>query len=220
MPGKDRSGFTLMELLVVTALVSILSAVLYPAFALARDAARRSTCLSNLRQLAVAHQAYSQDYDDTLPFWYVSGAERYTIWPEFLNPYYHERHLLDEGSTAPAERKSSGWLADYALCTWGPGGRGTLEQPHWRWPGSPLRDARTKATWPMRQAEVQRPAETLQFTDGFTSSTETVIRSRHRNEVLNGAFLDGHAGPISQEMWHRIDQDEHGYFYTMITADR
>jgi prepilin-type N-terminal cleavage/methylation domain-containing protein len=56
-----RRAFTLIELLVVVAIVAILVSLLLPALALARDAARRSVCLSNQRQLIVACQGYSND---------------------------------------------------------------------------------------------------------------------------------------------------------------
>lgn len=60
---KRRSGFTLIELLVVIAIIAILAAILFPVFAKAREAARSSSCLSNLKQLGTAAQMYVQDYD-------------------------------------------------------------------------------------------------------------------------------------------------------------
>jgi len=63
---KNR-GFTLIELLVVIAIIAILAAILFPAFAKAREAARRTTCISNVRQLSLAVLVYAQDYDETLP---------------------------------------------------------------------------------------------------------------------------------------------------------
>jgi prepilin-type N-terminal cleavage/methylation domain-containing protein len=149
-------GFTLIELLVVVAVLTILAGLLLPVLAMARDAARRSRCFANLHQLALAHQEYVQEYDEVLPSWTVDTPGGPRPWTAYLRPYYHEVILLDQGFTAPADRRASGWLADYALCTWGPGGKGTRESPYWRWPGAPSADP-TSPT-PMRLSEVQRPA--------------------------------------------------------------
>jgi prepilin-type N-terminal cleavage/methylation domain-containing protein len=62
-----RAAFTLIELLVVIAIITMLAAILFPVFATARAAARRTVCISNLRQLAMALQMYRQDYGE-LPF--------------------------------------------------------------------------------------------------------------------------------------------------------
>lgn len=63
---KQR-GFTLIELLVVIAIIAILAAILFPVFARARDAARKSGCSSNLKQIGTAMTMYSQDFEDTYP---------------------------------------------------------------------------------------------------------------------------------------------------------
>src|SRR3954447_14532228 len=61
-----RRGFTLIELLVVIAIIAILAAILFPVFARARDAARKTTCTSNIKQLGTAILMYAQDYDECL----------------------------------------------------------------------------------------------------------------------------------------------------------
>jgi len=58
----QRRGFTLIELLVVIAIIAILAAILFPVFAKAREKARQSSCLSNVKQLALACLQYTQDY--------------------------------------------------------------------------------------------------------------------------------------------------------------
>jgi prepilin-type N-terminal cleavage/methylation domain-containing protein/prepilin-type processing-associated H-X9-DG protein len=62
-----RNGFTLIELLVVIAIIAILAAILFPVFAKAREKARQTACLSNVKQLSLAVQMYAQDYDEKLP---------------------------------------------------------------------------------------------------------------------------------------------------------
>ena len=62
-----RKGFTLIELLVVIAIIAILAAILFPVFARAREKARQTSCLSNLKQLGLAALSYAQDYDELLP---------------------------------------------------------------------------------------------------------------------------------------------------------
>jgi prepilin-type N-terminal cleavage/methylation domain-containing protein/prepilin-type processing-associated H-X9-DG protein len=218
MTGSSRRGFTLIELLVVIAVLTILAGLLFPVLAQARDAARRTRCLSNLRQLALAHQAYVQDYDEALPFWQIASPAGTRLWTAFLRPYYVDRRLLDQGFASSAERLQSGWAADYVMCAWGSGGSGTDQSPYWRWPG-PLSGDPTNPS-PMVMAEVRRPAETLQFIDGQTMTAGSTTFNYHANGTRNGAFLDGHVRVIHAVDWNGVRQDDRGYFYWMASADR
>jgi prepilin-type N-terminal cleavage/methylation domain-containing protein/prepilin-type processing-associated H-X9-DG protein len=222
MNRQRWSGFTLIELLTVIALIVLLAAILFPLFARAGDAVRRTRCLSNLHQLGLAHQMYVQDFDDTLPSWLMPRPGAPVLWTEFLASYYRDRRILDERSPKPREGRPYEWLADYALCAWGPGGNGTEEKPYWRWPGAPI--AGPGGPRGMTMTEVPRPAQTLQFTDGLTLRynpfmPNSLIR-RHRNGVLNGVFLDGHARTVTDAEWNRVGRDERGYFYAIAAADR
>lgn len=90
-----RRGFTLIELLVVIAIIAILAAILFPVFARAREKARQTSCLNNVRQLTTAALMYVQDYDEMFFHRYfpaVSSAPNKVHWIDtsgnsLLGPY-------------------------------------------------------------------------------------------------------------------------------------
>ena len=84
-----RRGFTLIELLVVIAIIAILAAILFPVFAQAREAARKTQCLSNTRQLGMAFAQYFTDYDEQFP--YIRKAD---AWPYTIQPYLRSTKML------------------------------------------------------------------------------------------------------------------------------
>lgn len=66
--SPHAAAFTLIELLVVIAIIAILAAILFPVFAQAKEAAKKTSCLSNQKQIALAWPMYANDYDDTMAY--------------------------------------------------------------------------------------------------------------------------------------------------------
>ncbi|HJN14002.1 MAG TPA: DUF1559 domain-containing protein [Armatimonadota bacterium] len=95
-------GFTLIELLVVIAIIAILAAILFPVFARAREKARQSSCLSNIKQLGLGCMMYTQDYDERLPIgWsvWLAGQNPCSLgsgtWRVLTEPYVKNRQLWE-----------------------------------------------------------------------------------------------------------------------------
>jgi prepilin-type N-terminal cleavage/methylation domain-containing protein/prepilin-type processing-associated H-X9-DG protein len=83
--AKKHGAFTLIELLVVIAIIAILAAILFPVFAQAREKARQTSCLSNMKQLGLSVLMYVQDYDEIYP---VAVQDDWNnSWPVKVQPY-------------------------------------------------------------------------------------------------------------------------------------
>ena len=190
-----RAAFTLIELLVVIAIIALLAAILFPVFARARENARKSSCLNNLKQLGVGIQQYTQDFDETLPGTggYVSaaqGAGHWTVTP-----------IGAPGCTATAPcRPDLGALFSYIkneqvyLCpsdTNGKAKRLSYAMNSNCGNGAPTYYGRSLA-------DATRPAQTILFVDESSTLNDGYfaypadIPSFIHLDGANNAFLDGH----------------------------
>ncbi|MEN6545298.1 MAG: type II secretion system protein [Armatimonadia bacterium] len=98
------SGFTLIELLVVIAIVAILASILFPVFARAREQARKTSCASNQKQIALAMLQYAQDCDEALPPFSQGSGYQGSLgyaggdgirWADMIFPYVKNKQVFD-----------------------------------------------------------------------------------------------------------------------------
>jgi len=183
-----RYGFTLIELLVVIAIIAILAAILFPVFARAREKARQTNCLSNLRQFGTALAMYVQDNDECIPAHNDNAAPfptydwRYDTILWRLQPYVRNQQLYkcpsDTGFTAPP---GAGRWWSYGFNTL-VGSGGTAD------------------------SQFEDPANTIIFFDGQEEDMgveddddlpcddkNSLAAYRRHNDGANYCFFDGHA---------------------------
>ncbi len=194
MTERRRYGFTLIELLVVIAIIAILAAILFPVFARAREKARQTSCLSNMKQIGTATLMYSQDYDEMwCPSVVTNGAATYTAF-HLLEPYVKNAQVF----MCPSDRKSQTMTeictffqgAGFPAC--GPiGAEGITYNMNFAvfedvGLGDPARS----------MVDVPRPVETVLMYDGILATNGTSIfdpvLGRH-NGTANACYCDGHA---------------------------
>ena len=193
-----RRGFTLIELLVVIAIIAILAAILFPVFARAREKARQTSCLNNIKEIVLGARMYSGDYDDMM-FGHIQGTRtpRVTgslLWPQQVEPYVKNIQIFNCPSNAHS--------------TWNGGYDSSLGYGMNYWV--------TYYYYYLALTDLKKSAETIWFADCnyyvvyptyylYRYPTNTTygqngrarLQARH-NEGDNFAFVDGHAKWMSR----------------------
>ena len=197
-----RAGFTLIELLVVIAIIAILAAILFPVFAKAREKARQSSCLSNVKQIMIGVMAYCQDYDEKIPLMWSNNpshiatgqtvATNYYIWCELIMPYTKNDQIFQCPSKQFQAMPYNSYPTAYQWAGCIPnstslGAIGSPAQTILIYDGLGTMDA----WWPAQtQADLVSGTPSGASTIA-TAANEAIVR-RH-NDGANCGYLDGHA---------------------------
>ncbi|MEN6643666.1 MAG: DUF1559 domain-containing protein [Armatimonadia bacterium] len=189
-----RLGFTLIELLVVIAIIAILAAILFPVFAKAREQARRTSCLSNLKQLALATMAYGQDYDELLPVAATQGNSMPNV-TQGLMPYVKNWQLFycpSIESLVPADATLRAGQSNFNL--------GNIGYYYWSMLGIHSNTGPFVARHPARQLTLSSRTELWMWSDVFGAffwqQGYGAVHNMPKWSITNVVFVDGHAKAI------------------------
>jgi len=122
-----RRGFTLIELLVVIAIIAILAAILFPVFARAREKARQTSCLSNIKQIGLATLMYVQDYDERMPRFRGGNANDAGV-HKMIYPYMKNLQMFycpsKDYRFSCTSARAEGWMTQWLIAEGMGGGPG------------------------------------------------------------------------------------------------
>ncbi len=176
-----KRGFTLIELLVVIAIIAILAAILFPVFARAREKARQSSCINNLKQIGLATMMYVQDYDEMFPLGWSraqTADECHTMCAmtlptlESINSYVKNRQIW----VCPNDKTRDPWTSSM----------------------TPLQGQHRISYWNMLSrfqelSTIERPAEVNLFYDHINSwAAWTTNHGTGQDTPVHVCYVDGH----------------------------
>ncbi len=197
-PGA-RDAFTLIELLVVIVIIAVLAALLLPSLSKAKESARATQCLSNMRQIGLAARFYADENDDEFPRSQHSAfAHRQLSWGRAIAPHIGPSsaawtNLLQGVYHCPTDKRTTPW--SYGMNVYfelGPDDDYTGKPQTWR-----------------RTITIPKPSSTIEFSESASSAdhimahfwmtptdAQDVDAKRHRQKA-NYTFVDGHAQSLS-----------------------
>ncbi|MGV3618114.1 MAG: prepilin-type N-terminal cleavage/methylation domain-containing protein [Fimbriimonas sp.] len=221
--SKSVRGFTLIELLVVIAIIAILAAILFPVFAQAKAAAKKTACLSNVKQIGVANMMYAQDNDDSFvplfyydafsgsnwvgQYWYgrltSNAVPQMDYKAGLLQPYMKNVELQDcpNANVIPAANPPLPFAYAFNF--------------HLTVPTASAVVANYNNSMGMNGSQIEQHADTIGFADSarfngttvvrfanlfapsyaFTSAKYSTVHGRH-NGMANVNWMDGHAKSV------------------------
>ncbi len=195
-------GFTLIELLVVIAIIAILAAILFPVFASAREKARQTSCLSNVKQMGLATMLYVQDSDEKFPTgtYETDTPPVYVYWFDIIMPYVANKStnvaLINSCLSSPHPEKT-GYMMNVRV-----GGTNEPEVSA----ADNFFDYSTSAAL----ADLTHPSETILYTDSDqvpSYGNGVASTSKVNPGSVNGRAASEYDPPTNDSAWASIDND-------------
>ncbi len=226
--NKKMRGFTLLELLVVIAIIAMLSSILLPALSKAREKGRQSVCISNLKQIGLAMQMYTQNYDGYFCPTYYGSPWPVDTWWDFATtdgwatyePGLLGDYLTDKVYECPSRKGLVSWDKPFTGYGYNETYIGGGYAAGYGWGGADVS--------PAKLSQIKSPSETLLFGDcacwsSFSSCTgaantiyppsvltgggwqTATVHFRH-NGFANILWADGHVSSVSVK--HHINAND------------
>ena len=217
--NNKKQGFTLIELLVVIAIISILAAILFPAFARAREQARKASCQSNLKQIGLAVIMYTQDYDEAYPVssmgYHVTGTTSWTRWYHVLQPYAKSYQVWVCPTSGAVSHWTSGGLAgmqfSYGINNCGAsltdGGK-----PGYGF-GNTFGQCTVSGNGPTKMMDIDSPSETIFAGDAASNGRSNGLLIGYSSSSYVPVLHGGQVGPFNTATTQPVDMSQGGGNY-------
>ena len=177
---QRRNAFTLIELLVVIAIIGILAAILFPVFASAREKARQTSCLNQVKQMGIAMLSYAQDYDEHMEYQATDGVGNWTDptaagnWAASCIPYMKNTQIFIDPSSSggvayPISYLGNGQVFGYGIALAAftqPSGCALVQCAAYQWPSVYMRPLPGGASFTSPQWIGHNGGQNMVYADG------------------------------------------------------
>jgi len=222
---RNQKGFTLIELLVVIAIIAILAAILFPVFAQAKEAEKKTQDLSNNKQILLATQMYMGDFDDIYPmlrngqtFWTanVTGPQ-INSGHNMVNPYIKSKAMwrspndtmgrCDANATGYStnENHATGGVVSYVFTYNSPTRAHAYGIAGWDSTGAAGTTVQTFKSSSKSGTEIGNVGLTIFLIPSYVSWTYWNGLMQHRNDQREYAFAPGTPGVAGHALWPKVN---------------